>query len=88
MDIISIITGILSWVQVGMGQAPITAATIYQGAAVLDKITTEDLRGTWTAEIQEHSIKTVKSFIMRVEDSRTMKGYLIEVEDPRKIQKK
>ncbi len=79
MDIISIITGVLSWLQVGLGQASITAGTIYQGAVVVDKVTTEDFKGTWSAEIQEQGIKTVKSFIMQVEDTRTSKGYVIEV---------
>ncbi len=79
MDIISIVTGILSWLQVGLGQTSITAGTIYQGAVVVDKVTTEDFKGTWSAEIQEQGIKTVKSFIMQVEDPRTSKGYVIEV---------
>ena len=83
MGFISIITGILSWIQVGIGQAPISATTLYHGAVLIDKATTEDLRGTWSAEIQEQGIKTVKSFIMQVEDTRTTKAYIIEVRDSR-----
>lgn len=65
MDIISIITGVLSWLQVSMGQASITAGTVYQGAVVVDKITTEDFRGTWSAELQE---QIIKGFVVRVEN--------------------
>lgn len=68
MDIISIVTGILSWLQVGLGQAPITATTIYQGAVVMDKVTTEDFKGTWSAELQERGIQTIKGFIIKVEN--------------------
>ena len=83
MGFISIITGILSWIQVGLGQAPISATTLYHGAVLVDKVTTEDFKGTWSAEIQEQGIKTVKSFIMQVEDTRIMKGHVIEVKDSR-----
>ena len=83
MDIFSIVAGILSWLQVGMGQAPISATTLYHGAVLVDKATTEDFKGTWSAELQEQGIKTVKSFIMQVEDTRTTKGYIIEVKDSR-----
>jgi hypothetical protein len=69
MDIISIISGILSWLQVSMGQASVTAGTVYQGAVVVDKITTEDFRGTWTAELQEQGIQTFKGFIIKVENN-------------------
>jgi hypothetical protein len=69
MDIISIVTGILSWLQVSMGQASVTAGTVYQGAVVVDKITTEDFRGTWTAELQEQGIQTFKGFIIKVENN-------------------
>jgi hypothetical protein len=69
MGFISIITGIMSWIQVGLGQAPITATTLYHGAVVIDKVTTEDLRGTWTAEIQEQGIKTIKGLVIRVDKS-------------------
>jgi len=48
-----------------MGQASITAGTIYQGAVVIDKVTTEDFRGTWTAELQE---QVIKGFIIKVEN--------------------
>lgn len=65
MDIISIITGILSWLQVSMGQASITAGTVYQGAVVVDKITTEDFRGTWTAELQE---QIIQGFVVSVNE--------------------
>lgn len=65
MDIISIVAGILSWLQVGMGQASVTAGTVYQGAVVVDKVTTEDFRGTWTAELQE---QVIKGFIIKVEN--------------------
>jgi len=65
MDLISIISGILSWLQVSTGQATITAGTIYQGAVVIDKVTTEDFRGTWTAELQE---QVIKGFKIRVEN--------------------
>ena len=83
MDFISILSAIFSWIQVGTGQAAITATTLYQGAVMVDKVTTEDFRGTWSAEIQEQGIKTVKSFIMQVEDTRTTKAYIIEVKDSR-----
>ncbi len=69
MDIISIITGMLSWLQVGLGQASITAGTIYQGAVVVDKVTTEDFRGTWSAELQERGIQTIKGLVIRVDKS-------------------
>jgi hypothetical protein len=69
MDIISIVSGILSWLQVSMGQASVTAGTVYQGAAMIDKITTEDFRGTWTAELQEQGIQTFKGFIIKVENN-------------------
>jgi hypothetical protein len=69
MDIISIVSGILSCLQVGMGQASVTAGTVYQGAAMIDKITTEDFRGTWTAELQEQGIQTIKGFIIKVENN-------------------
>jgi len=69
MDLISIISGILSWLQVSMGQASVTAGTVYQGAVVVDKITTEDFRGTWTAELQEQGVQTFKGFIIKVENN-------------------
>jgi hypothetical protein len=68
MDIISIITGILSWLQVSMGQASITAGTIYQGAVVVDKITTEDFRGTWSAELQQHGKQIIQGFVVGVNE--------------------
>jgi hypothetical protein len=67
MDIFSIVAGILSWLQVGMGQASVTAGTVYQGAVMVDKVTTEDFRGTWSAELQEQGIQTIKGFIIKVE---------------------
>ena len=69
MDIISIITGIMSWLQVTAGQASITATTIYQGAGVVDKVTTEDFRGTWSAELQEQGIQIIKGLVIRVDKS-------------------
>ena len=66
MDLISIVSGILSWLQVSTGQATITAGTVYQGAVVIDKVTTEDFRGTWTAELQE---QVIKGFIIKVENT-------------------
>jgi hypothetical protein len=69
MDIFSIVAGILSWLQVGMGQASVTAGTIYQGAVMVDKVTTEDFRGTWSAELQEQGIQTIKGFIIKVENN-------------------
>jgi hypothetical protein len=69
MDIISIITGILSWIQVGLGQAPISATTIYHGAVLVDKVTTEDFRGTWTAELQELGIQTIKGLVVKIDKS-------------------
>ena len=68
MGFISIITGILSWLQVGLGQAPISATTIYHGAVLVDKVTTEDLRGTWSAELQERGIQTIKGLVVSVND--------------------
>jgi len=68
MDIISIITGILSWLQVSMGQASVTAGTVYQGAVVIDKVTTEDFRGTWTAELQEQGRQIIKGFVVIVNE--------------------
>jgi hypothetical protein len=67
MDVISIISGILSWLQVSTGQASITAGTIYQGAAMIDKVTTEDFRGTWSAELQDHGKQIIQGFIIKVE---------------------
>ena len=69
MGFISIITGILSWVQVGLGQAPISATTLYHGAVVVDKVTTEDFKGTWSAELQEQGIQIIKGFVVRVDKS-------------------
>jgi hypothetical protein len=69
MDIISIVTGILSWLQVSMGQASVTAGTIYQGAVLVDKATTEDLKGTWSAELQEQGIQIIKGLVVRVDKS-------------------
>ena len=66
MGFISIITGILSWIQVGLGQAPISATTIYHGAVLVDKVTTEDFKGTWSAELQE---QIIKGFVVRVDKS-------------------
>jgi hypothetical protein len=68
MDIISIVTGILSWLQVSMGQASVTAGTIYQGAVVVDKITTEDYRGTWSAELQEQGRQIIHGFVVSVNE--------------------
>lgn len=69
MGFISIITGILSWIQVGLGQAPISATTLYHGAVVVDKVTTEDFKGTWSAELQEQGIQIIKGFVVRVDKS-------------------
>ena len=68
MDIISIVTGILSWLQVSMGQASVTAGTIYQGAVVIDKVTTEDFRGTWSAELQEQGKQIIQGFVVSVNE--------------------
>jgi hypothetical protein len=68
MDIISIITGILSWLQVSMGQASVTAGTVYQGAVVVDKVTTEDFRGTWSAELQDHGRQIIQGFVVSVNE--------------------
>ena len=68
MDIISVVTGILSWLQVSMGQATITAGTVYQGAVVIDKVTTEDFRGTWTAELQEQGRQIIQGFVVSVNE--------------------
>ena len=68
MDIISIISGILSWLQVSTGQASITVGTIYQGAALVDKVTTEDFRGTWTAELQESGKQIIQGFVVSVNE--------------------
>ena len=68
MDIISIISGILSWLQVSTGQASITAGTIYQGAALVDKVTTENFRGTWTAELQEGGKQIIQGFVVSVNE--------------------
>ena len=69
MGFISIITGILSWVQVGLGQAPISATTLYHGAVLVDKVTTEDYKGTWSAELQERGIQTIKGMVIGVDKS-------------------
>jgi hypothetical protein len=68
MDIFSIVAGILSWLQVIAGQASITAGTIYQGAVVVDKVTTEDFRGTWSAELQEHGKQIIQGFVVSVNE--------------------
>jgi hypothetical protein len=68
MDLISIISGILSWLQVSTGQATITAGTIYQGAVVIDKVSTEDFRGTWTAELQEQGRQIIQGFVVSVNE--------------------
>ncbi len=64
MDIFSIVAGIFSWLQVSMGQASVTAETVYQGAVVVDKVTTEDFRGTWSAELQEHGKQIIQGFVV------------------------
>ena len=68
MDIFSIIAGILSWLQVGMGQASVTAGTVYQGAVMVDKVTTEDFRGTWSAELQEGGKQLIQGFMVGVNE--------------------
>jgi hypothetical protein len=68
MDIFSIVTGILSWLQVSMGQASVTAGTIYQGAVMVDKVTTEDFRGTWSAELQDHGKQIIQGFVVSVNE--------------------
>jgi len=68
MGFISIITGVLSWLQVAMGQAPISATTIYHGAVLVDKVTTEDFKGTWSAELQEQGIQIIKGFVVSVNE--------------------
>ena len=68
MDIFSIIAGILSWLQVSMGQASVTAGTVYQGAVMVDKVTTEDFRGTWSAELQEHGKQIIQDFVVSVNE--------------------
>jgi hypothetical protein len=68
MDIFSIIAGILSWLQVGMGQASVTAGTVYQGAVMVDKVTTEDFRGTWSAELQEQGKQIIQGFVVKVNE--------------------
>ena len=68
MDIFSIVTGILSWLQVSMGQASVTAGTVYQGAVMVDKVTTEDFRGTWSAELQEGGKQIIQGFMVSVNE--------------------
>ncbi len=68
MDIFSIIAGILSWLQVSMGQASVTAGTVYQGAVMVDKVTTEDFRGTWSAELQDHGRQIIQGFMVSVNE--------------------
>ena len=68
MDIFSIIAGILSWLQVSMGQASVTAGTVYQGAVMVDKVTTEDFRGTWSAELQDHRKQIIQGFVVGVNE--------------------
>ena len=68
MDIFSIIAGILSWLQVSMGQASVTAGTVYQGAVMVDKVTTEDFRGTWSAELQEQGKQIIQGFMVSVNE--------------------
>lgn len=70
MGFISIITGILSWVQVGLGQAPITATTLYHGAVLVDKVTTEDFKGTWSAELQEQGRQIIQGFVVSVNEKK------------------
>ena len=68
MDIFSIVAGILSWLQVSMGQASVTAGTVYQGAVMVDKVTTEDFRGTWSAELQEGGKQIIQGFMVSVNE--------------------
>jgi hypothetical protein len=70
MDIFSIVAGILSWLQVSMGQASVTAGTVYQGAVVIDKVTTEDFRGTWSAELQEQGKQIIQGFVISVNEKQ------------------
>ena len=69
MDFISIFSAIFSWIQVGTGQAAITATTLYQGAVMVDKVTTEDFRGTWSAELQEQGRQIIQGFVVRLDKS-------------------
>jgi hypothetical protein len=50
-----------------MGQASVTAGTIYQGAALVDKVTTEDFRGTWSAELQEGGKQIIQGFTVKID---------------------
>jgi hypothetical protein len=52
-----------------MGQASVTAGTVYQGAVMVDKVTTEDFRGTWSAELQDHGKQIIQGFIIKVENN-------------------
>ena len=51
-----------------MGQASVTAGTVYQGAVMVDKVTTEDFRGTWSAELQEHGKQIIQGFVVSVNE--------------------
>jgi hypothetical protein len=68
MDIFSIVAGIISWLQVSIGQASVTAGTVYQGAVMVDKVTTEDFRGTWSAELQEGGKQIIQGFVVSVNE--------------------
>ena len=51
-----------------MGQASVTAGTVYQGAVMVDKVTTEDFRGTWSAELQDHGKQIIQGFMVSVNE--------------------
>ena len=51
-----------------MGQASVTAGTVYQGAVMVDKVTTEDFRGTWSAELQEGGRQIIQGFMVSVNE--------------------
>jgi len=47
------------------GQATLSATTVYQTAVMADKVTTEDFRGTWTAELEE---QIIQGFVIKVDE--------------------
>jgi hypothetical protein len=65
MGVFSILSGIVSLFQVMTGQATLSATTIYQTAVMVDKVTTEDFRGTWTSELEE---QIIQGFVIKVDE--------------------
>ena len=53
MGLLSIFSGILALFQVATGHVAVSATAVYKTAVMVDKISSEELKGTWTAKIED-----------------------------------